>query len=300
MPIITDNQLQGNYAAAYVTARLSAHCLVRPVAADTDVGVDLYCETLERRQPFLHFWVQVKSGDQCRMTADGLAASCSFRREHLEYWERQPVPVFAALVPLVWPVERDPNIFVANLTVAMISGPHVETATRSVSARQIWRPGDNASLCNFLAHDVPETTAMMRCREGIVAPVPSLLPAYVNRIPTVPVANFSTQILNQIRRTAAFSLLALYDERSLRESTPEFRSRLAEILALFDDDTHWENFAARALAAQAEGFLAPASALYDRAIASILGDPHVVQADWAPLVDRLRVRQQECAATGQS
>jgi len=49
MPIADTNRLKGNYGAAYVSARLSSECLVRPVAAETDVGVDLYCETSKDR-----------------------------------------------------------------------------------------------------------------------------------------------------------------------------------------------------------------------------------------------------------
>ena len=67
MPAIIPNRLKGNYGAALVSSRLSGECLVRPVAADTDVGIDLYCETVAEGHPFLHFWLQVKAGDQCNV-----------------------------------------------------------------------------------------------------------------------------------------------------------------------------------------------------------------------------------------
>ena len=51
MPIVDENRLKGNYGATYVALRLSSECLVRPVAAETDVGVDLYCETVEGGTP---------------------------------------------------------------------------------------------------------------------------------------------------------------------------------------------------------------------------------------------------------
>ena len=47
MAVVDRNRLKGNYGAAYVTARLSSSCLVRSVATDTDVGVDLYCESVQ-------------------------------------------------------------------------------------------------------------------------------------------------------------------------------------------------------------------------------------------------------------
>lgn len=50
MPTVDENRLKGNYGAAYVSARLSSECLVRPVAAETGVGVDLYCETVASKE----------------------------------------------------------------------------------------------------------------------------------------------------------------------------------------------------------------------------------------------------------
>jgi hypothetical protein len=42
VPAVTENRLKGNCGAALVMSRLSGECLARPVAAETDVGVDLY------------------------------------------------------------------------------------------------------------------------------------------------------------------------------------------------------------------------------------------------------------------
>lgn len=108
MPLVYENRLKGNHAAFYVATRLSTDCLVRPVAGDTDIGVDLYCETVQEAHGFLHFWLQVKSGSKCKLARDEASASYSFERRHLEYWGRQPVPVFAALVPVNRPAKQDP------------------------------------------------------------------------------------------------------------------------------------------------------------------------------------------------
>src|ERR1035437_5277106 len=120
MPLVPENRLKGHYGTALVMSRLSSECLVRPVAADTDVGVDLYCETVAENRPFLHFWLQVKAGDQCRLDAGAERASCSFEIEHLNYWARQPVPVFAALVPAEWPVPREPDIYIVDITTQSV------------------------------------------------------------------------------------------------------------------------------------------------------------------------------------
>ena len=117
MAKVSQSQLVGNYGAALVAKRLSSECLVRPVATDTDVGVDLYCESLDDGAPFLHFWVQVKAGQrQITVSADGSSASCSLDLSHIDYWSRQPVPVYLAMVPIDWPVSEEPQVFLADIS----------------------------------------------------------------------------------------------------------------------------------------------------------------------------------------
>ena len=178
---VDQNRLKGNYAAAHVAARLSAVCLVRPVAADTDVGVDLYCETLENYSPFLHFWVQVKSGAQCRVSPDGRSASCYFSSGHLDYWRRQPVPGYAALVPIDWPVTADPTIYIVDITSHLLSVP--EQAGGSLRAQYQWRAGRGEDIRIFLENYVLASAARLQCRSGVVAPTPSLAPPYVQVVP---------------------------------------------------------------------------------------------------------------------
>jgi len=116
MPAVHESRLKGNYGASVVMARLSSECLVRPVAVDTDVGLDIYCETVVEGQPFLHFWLQVKAGNQCQVDSSSTYASCRFQLDHIEYWARQPVPVFAALVPTAWPAQSEPHIYIVDIT----------------------------------------------------------------------------------------------------------------------------------------------------------------------------------------
>jgi hypothetical protein len=93
------NRLKGNRAEFLVASCLSRRCYVRPVASGTDTGIDLYCEALELAtcEPFLHFWVQVKSGGGISLHNSG--AAFRFKCRDIEYWLRQPVPVYAFLVP---------------------------------------------------------------------------------------------------------------------------------------------------------------------------------------------------------
>src|SRR5438105_1430626 len=98
MTAVDNNRVLGNFGSAWVAQALSRHCLVRPVADGTDIGLDLYCETLAEgpsepegdsgtkpapRAGFLHFWVQVKAGAQVELQENG-QASCSFEVEHLQ------------------------------------------------------------------------------------------------------------------------------------------------------------------------------------------------------------------------
>ncbi len=97
MPI-TDSQLKGNWAEQYIASQLSAQgCLIRHVPQGHDSGIDLYCEKVEDGEPYLHFWCQIKSSAKWK----GKFRTVSFnpRKQHVEYWLKQPVPVFVFLVP---------------------------------------------------------------------------------------------------------------------------------------------------------------------------------------------------------
>jgi Domain of unknown function (DUF4365) len=114
MPTVTDNLLQGNYAEHLAAQVLSRSCLVRPVIGQTDVGVDLYCESVIDGQPFMHFWGQVKSSKA--FTNEKQEVSCSYKTDSLRYWQRQPVPVLGFLVPLTWPPDAIHYIHIVDIS----------------------------------------------------------------------------------------------------------------------------------------------------------------------------------------
>jgi Domain of unknown function (DUF4365) len=96
---VSDAQIKGNWGEGLVMARLSAAgCLVRPVLQGQDFGIDLYCETTLAGQPHLHFWAQVKTSQ----SFDPSSLTCTLQKrdvKHLEYYLKQPVPVFFFMVP---------------------------------------------------------------------------------------------------------------------------------------------------------------------------------------------------------
>jgi len=282
MPLVDDNRLKGNYGALHVAAQLSSDCLVRPVAADTDVGIDLYCETVQEGQPFLHFWLQVRAGDQCHVAKDGSYASCSFDVRHLQYWFRQPVPVFVALVPTAWPVRTQPAIYIIPISTLLLFGVTANGQSTTFRSEILWQPGDQEAIRRFLSQTVPEATARLDCRKGIVASTPQLPTQYVQSFPQVPVDRFQEQILNQIRVTAAMSILFL---RGSEGNNSGFRQRLARVVEQFDDDGHWETFMARGISYHADKDYSQAVKFYGMASQSISGDPKLgTRLEWQQLM----------------
>jgi hypothetical protein len=297
MPAITPNRLKGNYGAALVSSRLSGECLVRPVAADTDVGVDLYCETVAEGHPFVHFWLQVKAGDQCKVHPCR-SATCSFDGEHLKYWFRQPVPVFAALVPTEWPVVEEPTIHIVDVTTQILKNlNYLERQSVNLVSEYSWQAGDRSSVVDFLEQVVPATAARLQVRNGVVARIPQQTINYVHTTPSVPVLAFQKEILTQLRSTAAHAVIfSATDEPT---DAHEFRRFLARIIELFTNSQfrqhnyHWENFFSLALSKHLDQDYAKAESLYEEAQNCIHADPNVCdEGSWQLLVARIgRLKQ---------
>ncbi len=96
--VITDNQLKGNWAEQYIAAELASQgCFVRHVTQGHDSGIDLYCESTKNGTPFLHFECQIKTKKRWKGRKE--AVSYKPEKQHIEYWLKQPVPVYIFLVP---------------------------------------------------------------------------------------------------------------------------------------------------------------------------------------------------------
>jgi hypothetical protein len=117
--------------------------------------------------------------------------------------------------------------------------------------------------------------------------MPTLLPKYEQQTPFVPVTQFKKQIQDQIRRTAALSVLFLWHSGDLNDD-PEFRRLLASVVAQFRDDLHWENYMAMALSSHADDEFDRAVALYNRASKSIENDFNLrKQPSWPEWEERI-------------
>lgn len=93
-----ETQIRGNWAEQYVSTLLAnTGCLIRHVPQGQDSGIDLYCETILDGAPFHHFWCQVKWTSTIQEGSNQV--HFRFTKKHLDYWIRQPIPVFMILVP---------------------------------------------------------------------------------------------------------------------------------------------------------------------------------------------------------
>lgn len=188
MPLIDQNRIKGNYGEHLVAQALSKYgCLVRPVAEGTDIGVDLYCETVEEDQPFLHFWVQVKARKDIKITEDNKIASFPFQVDHLRYWDRQPVPVFAFLIKIEDSLQPPENIYIAVLS--SIYHPEIQkTVHESLTIRSQYKFENNTDEFwkEFLFKIMPMITSEIRFKDGTIGPIPTLTPKYKKYIPDVP------------------------------------------------------------------------------------------------------------------
>lgn len=230
MPIVDENRLKGNLAGFTIAAWLSRQCLVRPVAEGTDVGIDLFCETVERSscEPFLHFWVQVKGGNQVSVR-DG-RAQCSVKAHHLRYWERQPVPVYIFLVPPAQLHALD-TVYVISLARVSIKEP-LDQDTVTLASNLVYTIEGTPSLDDFVDTSVRIDHVLLEARRGVDIPLPQPKPGYYQtsvkgfRTPFVP------RYVDQIRRSASSALRDMV--KASGNPTIEARRQMAVLAAALE------------------------------------------------------------------
>lgn len=229
---IGESQMIGNRGEMFVAFLLSQFCLVRQVASGTDVGVDLYCETLIEGVPHCHFWVQVKT---CRKK---LAKRMRFDAKDLEYWLRQPIPVFVFFVSDSNMGFDDYKINVVNLTEKFINKPVINpTSNADKTLESDVTITSTTELKRFVFQQVPETIARQFLRDGILFPIKTTAQnQYVKTYNSIGIERFARPIMKNIGRTAA---LLLKNVLSLpRDEFKKQREQLEQILESFAE---WGN-----------------------------------------------------------
>jgi len=281
MPKIDENRIVGNFGSNLVAYTLSKICLVRPVAEGTDIGIDLYCETIEEGQGFLHFWAQVKCGTQIRIKKNG-KVSCKFKTDHLRYWNRQPVPVLAFYVNTNFPPETPEHIFIANISEHMIIHGVPDSKYKVIESQFKISPESDDWHNEFISR-LKATSSFVKLRDdGIVSSIPELNPDYVLKYQQLTgISGYAKKSLSTIRSTVSSLILdaALLKYYKGLNPPKNFFDPLISILKVFEVGKRPEIMKALALwAAIIEGDVKRAKNLVDIAIISINGDPNIVES----------------------
>jgi hypothetical protein len=284
MPNVPDSSLKGN-AGVWLVGKWLADggCLVRPVAADTDIGIDLYCETIEESKAFLHFFVQVKSGKQVKVKDE--RARISLEKRHLKYWIKQPAPVFVFLVP---EVDHD-KIYVIDMARWNVDGGQIRINRNNrqiVEANYCFRlnPSDSSK---FLKEYVPCAHVLLNASNGICMSIPQTEPQYVRQNIRGIRGRYAEKVVDQMRTNTVYTLWDLL-EIPVRHTTDlnsyKAIQPLAKLIEIFTEyDDHWETFYVMGLYYEKTGTIKMAKQKYLRARAK-----EIIEND--PIVDQRKGR----------
>lgn len=271
------NRLKGNYAEYTVATWLSRVALVRPVAEGTDIGVDLYCESIIGGSPYLHFWVQVKAVPPSNISFNGdkEIAWFDFETRHLQYWAHQPIPVYVFLVPLEkWPPLLPKRIYSVRITDYILRhGIPNKSKARIKSPDWIDIETIESDLEQFVTEIIPWDTAALLIQKGIIAPVPDPHNSLEKRFPAGIGFPYLDKILESIRDT---SVLGLVDALAAEQHNPDkrpIRRQFEAIAELFEDELHVLGLTVLVRAAHTDGAIEKAKTYIAKAVARIEQDP---------------------------
>lgn len=240
LPKVVVDQQRGNYAEHFAEAWLSRQCLVRSVASGTDIGIDLYCESIHREDPFHHFWVQVKAISQSNIhdTPEGLEAFCDFQTRHLRYWSRQPVPVYSFLVPVEsWPAPEPDRIFGVNISYELLkdgipSGDQHRYSTTDCIERESLK----RDLTQFVSAVVPVHTAALLAQHGVIPAIEWPEARLESHLPAGLALRHIEQIDDATRLTLEICLTELLQLEDPTGADLQRRSRYSRMLLEYKDN----------------------------------------------------------------
>jgi len=292
-PNVDENKLKGNYGEHLAALILSQSCLVRPVVGNTDVGVDLYCESVINNRPFLHFWVQVKSSKH--FPNKETTAQYSFKTSNLDYWSRQPVPVLAFLVPVKERSEDINFIHVVDVTFDILEHGIKDQGKQTLTSKpDLTLPvSDSVQLSlkleHLLGHHIPKVVSAMYAEKGFLYPAPTLQEQYVQRFAVHLLPRCIPKIEHRTRDAVAFSVIQYIDAG---HNVDEFPKMLLSALEAIGDESRYQVQEALGVVAQAREDLAKAKSHYQNAIQSITSDTYIDHRvpPWAEIVSRLEHR----------
>ena len=260
MSIIDQERITGNYGEHLVSSLLSKHCLIRPVPAGTDVGIDLYCEHLEESgmkerketrlyKPFLHFWVQVKSGKKIYVRRNKRIASYRFKYKDLKYWERQPIPVYAFLVPYDYEKksEEPEYVYIVDISLELFGqSPNEipETGSRTLSSIMQIKVNDD-SWYNHFINLLKHISGLITLKKGgFITQIPEINQSYFHHYPSWPgLSKYAKKAVRAILMTSGILVKDAIDRKKNTSGNlldDEFSKhwgnieKLVEILRVFE------------------------------------------------------------------
>jgi len=291
---VATSWLKGNYGEHLVAQVLSRSCFVRPVAGHTDIGVDLYCESIIDGSPFLHFFAQVKSSES--FANEPVEVSCPFSVSALQYWSRQPVPVLGFLVPIQWPPENIDYIHVVDITFDILEhgiAEHQGTQTLTSKPELILPISDYDQLSEklrmLLLYHIPMIVSAMYAEKGLLYPAPKPQAQYEKYFAGHFLSRYIPQIEQRTRHAVTFGIIQYIRAGYSVDSLPRI---LLSALETLERDLHYEVQEALGVVSQARGDLVKARSYYEKAIQCILDDPNIdsTRPPWSEIISGLNQR----------
>lgn len=282
MPTVTLNQLLGNQGEALVTYLLSKFCLVRPVAGGTDVGIDLFCETITDNQPNNNFLVQVKAS-----SAEG-ETSYIFDKEKILYWWRQTLPVFVFLVsPEINYKNQKFKIHVINLTECFLEDSEIKHQSKTLKSN--FTINSVETMQEFVTSIVPVSAARLWLKHGVIIPSkPGLEVGYLKHYPAVGCGVFAKQALKSIGRSASMILLDLVENQEMTGDNRRYRLHLEAVLETFESYGNYDMHYSLGLSKYKDGRHRESIVHFTKAINCIKTDSRIDQTFFQPFVKEIQ------------
>lgn len=242
MTSVDENRLKGNYAENQVSAWLSSHCLIRPVAEGTDIGIDLYCESIIKSKPHMHFWVQVKAINekQIRNKKGEEEAWFDFDVKHLQYWLNQPIPVYVFLVPIKkWPPSKPEKIFVIRVSEHLVKhGIKQKSFQRLTSDGYFEIEIIDDEINEFISKIVPLDSSALLFKRGIIAPIEYPFETRYAHFPRGIGYRHLDKIITNIRDASVIGLIESLAYERIDPQKKEIRILFENVLKTFEEQLH--------------------------------------------------------------
>jgi hypothetical protein len=264
------------------------------VVGNTDVGVDLYCESIIEGDTFLHFWVQVKSSENLPNHPEKF--NFPFATSSLKYWAKQPVPVLALLVPVKWPPEDIGVIHVVDVTFGILeNGIKADQKEQSLETNPelclpISKKDELASqLEKLLLHHLPMIVSAMYAEKGFIYPAPKPTEQYTKYFSGHFLPRHIHLIEERARHAATFGIMQWIDSGNEVDKLPRI---LVSGLEAIQDDPHYEVHEALGVLCQSRRDLQGAREHFETAKKRITGDPTIDHNNppWVEIMQRLNTR----------